>query len=380
MGREVVFIGAGYAHLMAITNLHRYISKGGHATVINPCDFQYYSGMGPGMLSGLYKPKETRFDIQRLTTSRGGIFIKDKVVLLDPEKRLLTLASGKTVSYDVASFCIGSEIAVGPIDTSYPTIYKAKPVVHLFFAGCYIIDALKKKNKPLHIVVVGGGAAGIEIVNNAWEIANLNPGDAQITLITRGEILQGFPPRARKLAMKQMAGKGILLEENMPVKGNTGDKFLLEDGRELPFDVAIIATGIKPSPLFSDSGIPTGMDGGLLVNEFLQSVRYPEIFGGGDCICFKPQPLNKVGVFAIRQNRVLFENLDAALVGRPLKPFNPGGNYLLVLNMGDGSGIFNRKSVTLSGSAAFMLKNYIDRKFMEEYQVSGELDDELNGD
>ena len=110
-----------------------------------------------------------------------------------------------------------------------------------------------------------------------------------------------------------MNNKGITLEENAPVKGNTQEKFLLEDGREIPFDFAFVATGTKPADLFKESDIPTGEDGGLLVNEYLQSPQYPEIFGGGDCISFKPRPLDKVGVFAVRENPILLENLHAAL-------------------------------------------------------------------
>jgi NADH dehydrogenase FAD-containing subunit len=43
-------------------------------------------------------------------------------------------------------------------------------------------------------------------------------------------------------------------------------------------------------------------------------VAYPEIFGGGDCISFEKKPLDKVGVYAVRQNPILYTNLLAALV------------------------------------------------------------------
>jgi len=100
------------------------------------------------------------------------------------------------------------------------------------------------------------------------------------------------------------------------------------------------------------------------------------MFGGGDCIYFQPQPLDKVGVFAVRQNPILLANLMAALEGRSLKPFEPGGAYLLIFNMGDGRGIFWKKNLIFDGRLAFWLKDYIDRRFMRKFQISGELEEE----
>jgi len=195
---------------------------------------------------------------------------------------------------------------------------------------------------------------------------------------SKKHILQLFPSKVRKIAVKNMKAKGIILEEDAPVKGNTKEKFLLEDGREIPFDFAFVATGTKPADLFKESGIPTGKDGGLLVNEYLQSPQYPGIFGGGDCISFETRPLDKVGVYAVRENPILLANLHAALSGGSLQPFKPQDVYLLILNMGDGTAIFNRKSLIFSGKFAFKLKDRIDRKFMKIFQLSEELNETVD--
>jgi NADH dehydrogenase FAD-containing subunit len=136
-----------------------------------------------------------------------------------------------------------------------------------------------------------------------------------------------------------------------------------------------LALGVRPSLLFRNSGIPTGPDGGLLVNDFLQSVAHPEIFGGGDCIYFQPRPLEKVGVYAVRQNPVLFHNLLAALGGGTMRRFDPGGTYLLLFNLGDGRAIFWKNGLIFCLRPAFWLKDAIDRRFMRKFQVSGELDE-----
>jgi NADH dehydrogenase FAD-containing subunit len=103
------------------------------------------------------------------------------------------------------------------------------------------------------------------------------------------------------------------------------------------------------------------------VNSFLQSDRYRQVFGGGDCIHFMPRPLEKVGVYAVRQNPVLRHNLLASLEGKALEPFKPGRNYLLILNLGDGRGLFWRRPWLWDGKAAFFIKNRIDRNFMRMF-------------
>ena len=107
----------------------------------------------------------------------------------------------------------------------------------------------------------------------------------------------------------------------------------------------------------------------MRVNRYLQSTAYGNIFGGGDCIYFQEAPLDKVGVYAVRQNPVICHNLLAALDGAPLQAFKPGGKYLLIFNLGDATGIFYKWSILFGGRLAFRFKDYLDRKFMREFQA-----------
>lgn len=104
------------------------------------------------------------------------------------------------------------------------------------------------------------------------------------------------------------------------------------------------------------------------MNRFLQHPDYPEIFGGGDCIWYQDQPLDKVGVYAVRENPVLFHNLKAYLQGESLQGFDPGGEYLLIFNLGNRQGVLRKKWFQLTGGIAFMIKDFIDRKFMKDFQ------------
>ncbi len=371
--KKLVFVGAGHAHLTALSRLETFTKKGYEVTVISTANFHYYSGMGPGMLSGIYQPQEIRFNIQKLTDSKGGRFLADKVIRIDPVSRRLFLKSNREISYDVVSFNTGSDVPVIASIPSNSTIYTVKPIEELFKARRRITDDLK--NGPLQLAVIGGGAAGVEISSNLWRLVRDHHGTAEIHLIARERILNRFEPKIREIVLKKLGKKKIIVSENVAVSDFDKSVITLEGGKTIPYHFAFLATGVKPSSLFKDSGIETGEDGGLMVNEYLQSITYPEILGGGDCIYFIKSPLDKVGVHAVRQNQILFNNLHSLLSGGELKRFLPQKNYLLILNMGDGTGVFFRKSWVWNGKKAFLLKNYIDNKFVKKFQLCNERDE-----
>jgi NADH dehydrogenase FAD-containing subunit len=116
----------------------------------------------------------------------------------------------------------------------------------------------------------------------------------------------------------------------------------------------------------------TGPSNGILVNEHLQSVAHPEIFGGGDCIDLQNRPLAKVGVYAVREGPILYHNLGAALENGALTTFQPQEAYMLIFNLGDGTGLLWKDNILWHGRLAMVLKNYIDTRFMRTYQLSGE--------
>jgi NADH dehydrogenase FAD-containing subunit len=373
MTKHLVIVGGGHAHMTLLLRLGYFIEKGYRVTVISPEPYHYYSGMGPGLLSGIYQPRQTRFHIRSMATERGADFINDRAVRIDPGKRSIILVSGDAVGYDVASFNTGSTIPMEVCPAPSDRIIPVKPIGNLWRARREILGELEQRE--LKITVIGGGAAGVEIAANAWRLAKSGRHGAEITLIGGERILGRYPDKVRALALRSLEKRGVrVLEGTRAVTVEEG-RALLSDGSLLTHDYAFMAAGVRPSSLFRDSGLPTGEDGGLLVDSFLRSAAQPKIFGGGDCISLAESPLAKVGVYAVRQNPVLLHNLMTALNHGELEPFRPGGPYLLIMNMGDGTGIMWKKDMVREGRSAFLLKDYIDRRFMRKFQVSGERDE-----
>jgi NADH dehydrogenase FAD-containing subunit len=371
MPKHLVFVGGGHAHLTAMMGLRDTVRAGHRVTLIGPSRYHYYSGMGPGLLSGIYRPAEARFHVKKMAEDRGATFIEERVVLVDPVRRILVLGSGAEVRYDAVSFNTGSEVPLDLLHPSGENVYPVKPIENLLAARRKILAA--GLGKRLCVVVVGGGTAAVEIAANLGHLARETGRIGGITLVSRSNVLGDFPGKARARARGALARWGVESIEGVAAESIADGVVRLGNGADLEGDMVFVATGIRPSPLFRDSGLPTGEDGGLLVNDYLQCVDHPELFGGGDCISLAGSPLARVGVYAVRQNRPLHRNLLAFLEGRPLQRFDPGGDYLLILNLGDRNGLFRRKEIVWSGRLAFRLKDYLDRRFMRKFQVSGEL-------
>ncbi|SHO43176.1 NAD(P)/FAD-dependent oxidoreductase [Desulfopila aestuarii] len=368
MTKKLVIAGAGHAHMLTMARLREFVDAGYDVTVIGPSEYHYYSGMGPGMLGGSYQPEEIRFASKLVTEKMGGRFVLGQVEKIDPSAQLVHLDSGEVIGYDVLSCNLGSQVPKEAVEGPLDDVYMVKPIERLLETRKRIIEL--GAEKPIRVGVIGGGPSAVEIAGNIWRIGQENNMHAiAITVFAGKQLMPHHPDSVRRRATNSLQARNIEIRENCRVGSIKKGKVTDTNGNEYLFDIIMVAVGVKPSKVFIESGIPTGPDGGMLVNEFLQSPKYPNIFGGGDCICFEKSPLNKVGVYAVRQNPVIFHNLLAALKGDALQPFSPGGSYLLIFNLGDDTGILHKWSIQFGGRLAFLIKDYIDRKFMRTFQA-----------
>lgn len=366
MKKHLVLIGGGHAHMVTMKNLRSFITMGHKVSVIGPSRFHYYSGMGPGMLSRTYSPDDIRFATEQVVTMQGGDFILDRVARISPREKIVHLESGSSLDYDVLSCNAGSYVPWNIVKGDDADIFSVKPIETLLAAQKRIVELVGQRK--ITVVIVGGGPSSLEIAGNIWRLAK-DEGKFQptIQIFAGSELMSGFPEKIRKMAYRSLKNRDIEVIEHDYVRAVSSGEVNLESGKFYAADIIFLALGVNPSTIFKESGLPTGPDGGLLVNRFLQCVEHPEIFGGGDCIYLQDQPLDKVGVYAVRQNPILYHNLMASLAGEKLQAFEPGGAYLLIFNLGDGRGILGKKSLMFDGRLAFLIKDYIDRKFMREF-------------
>lgn len=364
--RHIVFVGGGHAHLYSLKRLAALMSRGARITVVAPSEWHYYSGMAPGILAGTYTPEQARFNVKAMAEKAGARFVQASVTGISPVDRTLTLSNGNTIEYDAVSFNVGSTVPAVIPGSESPHLFPVKPIERVIILRQRIIDLCS--DGRANILVIGGGAAGVELAGNVRLLVNRVGGSADIKLLTAdNEILPDLPDRARKIAVHSLTNRGIEIISDSTVAGFGGDKASLANGREITFDVAVLAVGIKPVSPFAP-GVQTAADGSMLVNEYLQSTAYDNIYGGGDCITFSPGPLKRVGVFAVRQAPVIFANLSSWLAGNTPKPFRPQKKYVSILNLGDGTGLLVRENRVAHGAWAWIYKEFLDKSFAAKYQ------------
>ncbi len=353
--------------MLTLANLAKLRATGLDVTVVQPSEYHYYSGMGPGVLSGIYTPEQVRFDTNKTVEDQGCTFILDKAEVIQPDRKAVRLRSGRSVQYDILSCNVGSFVPEDIVSPGTKDVFPVKPIENLMHARRRIEE--RATEKTVSVAVVGGGAAAFEIAANVRRLLHdhrRHP--VELSVFTGRELLPGYPHAVQKKCRQTLHNLSINLNEHAYVrKAETGRLTLSNDAIYEP-DITLLATGVKPSRLFVDSNIQTGPDGGMLVNKNLASVEHKGVFGGGDCIYFQPQPLDKVGVHAVKQNPVLFHNLHAQADGTDLQRFEPKNTYMLIFNTGDGRGIFIRNGIVLQNRWAFRLKDHIDRRFMRRFQ------------
>lgn len=365
-GKRLLFVGAGHAHLYSLARLDRFARRGISVTVISPAAF-WYSGMGPGLLSREYEPGDASVDVRAMVESRGGRFLEDRVASIHADGHYVVAAGGERVPYDALSLNVGSEVAPLPGGEGNDRVFTVKPVSRLLELRRRILRF--EPGRAVRILIAGGGLAGCEAAANARALCLRHGRTASIRLVTGGTRLLPDLPEA---AGERMAGwfrrNGIAVGTGNRVSGFDGDAVLFEDGLREAADFVLLATGVHPPDLLKRSDLATDGEGALLVDDHLQAVSHPGVFGAGDCIRFGPMPLARVGVYAVRQAPVLFDNLLASLLGGPMRVFRPQKRFLLILNLGDGTGLLSRGKFVASGRMAFRIKDRLDRRFMRRFR------------
>ncbi len=361
-----MLVGAGHAHLYLLKRAAEFDRRGLHLTVIAPEDF-WYSGVATGVLGGRYPPEYERVDIAALLAGSGATLIRARLSGLDVVARRVLLDRGEPVPFDVVSLNLGS--APPELAGAHPLCFDVKPVINLHRLGA-ALDAWHRERpgEPARIAVVGGGMTGVEVAANLERLARRLGAAFEISLYTAGGVLDDLPRAASEGATRALQRRGVTTATQSRVTKLEEGKIVLADGRTAAADFVVNASGLRPSAVTRALGLPLDAEGAIIVEATLASVGSPSVFAAGDCIAFCGTGLPRVGVYAIRQAPILFQNLLATIEGRPLVAFEPQKRFLTIANLGDDTGLALRGALHWHGRLAWLLKDWIDDAFLAEYR------------
>ena len=313
------------------------------------------------MLAGTYGRGEACMDVRAVVARCGARFLVGRVRVVDPERRVLRLAGGGEIEYDIVSFGTGAEVPVPGGASGLPGVYTVKPISRLRQARKRILSMSPETEARL--AVIGGGAAGVELAGNLWKLLKDHGRSGRISLISATRLLPAYSRTAGGLARRSLESRAVTVREGVRVVKVERGRLDLSDGTRTEFDVCLVATGVRAAALYGQSGLPTGTRGDMKVESTLACVGRPHVLGGGDCIAFDPA-LGKTGVIAREHGRQILSNLKALIKGRPLRRYRPRYSYLLILNLGDRKGLLLWRGIALAGRPFFRLKDAIDRRYV----------------
>ena len=374
MTTHLVLAGGGHAHLFVLEGLGRgRFPPGLTVTLVAPDRRHAYSGMVPGLVGGRYRPEDLLVDLAALARAAGATFREGAVHALDPTARAITLADGDRLSYDLLSLAIGS----GNAGADLPGVRESAVFVKPIGRTLGIVPAVERAAAQAGprgpaVVVVGGGAAGVELaLNLRARLRRLGRVEASVSIVDgHDRVLRDRSAACRRAAEVALSGQCVALALGSEASRLEGGRLLLENGRSLDAELVLWATGPSAPVLFAGSGLAVDGGGYPRVDATLRSISHPEIFAAGDAASLEGYPdLAKAGVYAVRQGPVLRDNLADAAGGRPVRRrFHPQRRFLALLNTGDGRAIFSYGGVAATGRWAMALKDRIDRRFVSRFR------------
>ncbi|QFU77580.1 selenide, water dikinase SelD [Halioglobus maricola] len=365
---DLVFVGGGHAHALALRMLAMKPVAGLRITLISPSSHTPYSGMLPGLVAGHYTFEDAHIDLARLCQWAGVRFLEAEVTGLDPRNKILQLAGRPSVHYDLLSIDIGSQPELDSVPGARAFSVPVKPVAGLWRRWRELEDQLTAHSQMPRVAVVGGGAGSVELVlAMAHTLADKH---VQFDLICGGDqILQGYNRGARAAAERALQDLNVNVQLSSRVDRVEEDALLLADGRRHPYDKLFWCTGAAAAPWVAASGLACDERGFLKINNALQSVDDPDVFAAGDIATQVEHPRPKAGVYAVRQGPVLAANLHASLMGSALREHRPQHRFLSLVSLGDRKAAADRGPFFASGEWVWRWKDRIDREFMGRFEA-----------
>lgn len=365
--KRLVLAGAGHAHLHVLRALGEGRWRGVEVVLISPHPRQIYSGMVPGWIAGHYRIEQCVAPIPPLARAAGVRYVQGAVVGMDADQRRVRLADGRVVAYDLLSLDTGAGLALEAALATHPGVLPVRPL-ESFVARWRDAHAALVRDPGSRVAVCGGGAAGVELaLAVAYRVRVETGSEAPRVVLASGDtLLPGHAPGVVRRVRTALAQQGVELVEARVRAGRDGLETLA--GGPVRAQWIVAATGVRPPTWLAGAGLALAPDGFVAVGPGQRSASHPQVFAAGDVATRVDAPRPKSGVHAVRAGPVLTANLQRALAGRDPLPYRPQRRSLYLLATGPKEAIVSWGGLAASGALAWRWKDWIDRRFMRQYQ------------
>ncbi len=334
---RAVVVGGGFAGLSAVRQLSvadvdvLLVDRNGYTT-FQPLLYQVATG-------GL-NPGDVTFALRAFTSKfRNADFLRATVTRVDADARLVHLADHEPLEYDYLVVSCGVTANYFGIEGAQENALAIYTRAGAIAVRDRVLTAIENASQGRRdapeptVVVVGGGATGVEMAGALAELRNaavpiayptLDVERVRIVLVEMTDVVLGpFHPVLQRYAATQLRKRGVDLrlgtslqevrERAVVVKGPDGEQ-------TIPCAVVVWATGITAGPIVGGWGLPTGPGGRIAVGPDLRVQGHPDVFAVGD-VALGPQNLPQVAQPAIQGGKHAGVQIRRLLAGAPTEPF-----------------------------------------------------------
>ncbi len=367
--KQVVLLGGGHAHVHVLQAMASEALPGAELVLVTPFARQMYSGMVPGLVAGHYSVEQCAIALPPLAQAARVRLVEDSVARLDAGARMLQLASGASLGYDILSLDTGSVMDRDLLPGARDHGLFVRPIEHFV----RLLDPLLAlaRERVLDVVVVGGGAAGAELAM-ALQYRLSGHGDerARVALVTGGPPpLFGYPQTVIERGLRALAARRVTVHCAGCERIEAGVMHLT-GGARLACDAPVIATGGDAPLYLQGSGLKLDERGFVLTGATLQSLSHPEVLAVGDVATRSDSPHPRSGVYAVRAGPPLAANLRRLVGAGALVPHVVQTRTLNLLSCGDRRAIASWGDWSAQGRWVWWWKDRIDRAFVARYAGS----------
>lgn len=323
--KRIVILGAGTAGAIMATKLRKALPKNQwDITIVDREKTHYYQ---PGFLFipfGSYTKKDVVKPIEKFIPS-GVNFVNADIEKIESEQNRVVISDHGALPYDYLIVATGTQIKPDETPGLKDKLWLKNVFEFYTLEGALALhDTLKNWEGGKLVMAITEmpfkcPVAPIEFVclAEAYFAKKGMKNKVEITLVTP---LPGAftKPIATQMLGEMMNEKNINIVPDFYIEhiDNDGKKLVSYDEKEVPFDLLAIVPMNKGADFIGTSGLGDDLNFIPVNKHTLQHEKYANIFAIGDAAAI---PTSKAGSVAHFEGEVLFENIMAAIHGKPLE-------------------------------------------------------------
>lgn len=341
--KRIVVVGGGFAGLELVNRLRK---SNYQIVLIDQNNFHQFLPLIYQVATAGLEPSSISFPFRKLFHNRQNFYFRmAEVRAVNIKDKIIQTSIGK-LNYDYLVLAAGTiSNYFGNKDLqeksiSMKTLQEALGLRNTLlsnFERALTCATQQERNELLNVVIVGGGATGVEIAGAIAEMKryvfpkdypDMDPESLKINLIEASpRLLGGMSEKASSNAYQYLIDMGVDIKLNTRLETYTQNMAHLDTGEKIATRSLIWVSGVSATPIQHIQGDFLGRGNRIIVDEYNQVKNIDCVFCIGDQ-CIQTTDGNyknghpQLAQVAIQQARNLAQNFKNKSKGKPFQPFS----------------------------------------------------------